>query len=280
MRIAVTGASGFLARHIVPEIRRAGHEPVLLLREGRTPLPGMEDLRVARFDLCQPPSDAFDVLGSPDLLIHLAWGGLPNYRSLHHIEEELPAQYRFLRGLIDAGLKHVVVSGTCFEYGMQSGELDESTHPRPANPYGFAKDSLRVMLEFLRTSRAFHLTWARLFYLHGDGQAENSILPQLRRAVENRDEVFNMSGGEQLRDYLAAPRFAADFVRLALTHQHHGIVNVCSGQPISVRTLVEREIADHGWDIRLNRGHYPYPDHEPMAFWGSRAKLDRLLASP
>jgi len=54
-------------------------------------------------------------------------------------------------------------------------------------------------------------------------------------------------------------------------------VNVCSGRPVSVRRLVEGWIRDNGWTIDLNLGHYPYPDYEPMAFWGERRKLDRIL---
>jgi dTDP-6-deoxy-L-talose 4-dehydrogenase (NAD+) len=27
----------------------------------------------------------------------------------------------------------------------------------------------------------------------------------------------------------------------------------------------------------MNLGHYPYPDYEPMAFWGNRRRLDQIL---
>jgi nucleoside-diphosphate-sugar epimerase len=59
----------------------------------------------------------------------------------------------------------------------------------------------------------------------------------------------------------------------------HGIVNVCSGRPISVRRLVEDWILEHGWRIRPDYGRYPYPDYEPIAFWGDRTKLDRCLGA-
>ena len=216
-------------------------------------------------------------MGRPDVLIHLAWGGLPNYKSLHHFEEELPAQYRFLKALLESGLKNLLVTGTCFEYGMQSGPLREHMESRPNNPYGFAKDMLRRQLEYLQQVRPFNLTWARLFYLYGEGQAENSLLPQLKRAVERGDRVFNMSGGEQLRDYLPITKVAQNIVSLAMTSRDNGVVNICSGKPISVRKLVEGWIKENGWSIDLNLGHYPYPEYEPMAFWGSRDKLNRCL---
>jgi dTDP-6-deoxy-L-talose 4-dehydrogenase (NAD+) len=162
---------------------------------------------------------------------------------------------------------------------MQSGQLNESMETHPDNPYGFAKDALRRQLEYLRKKQPFAFTWARLFYLYGGGQAEDSLLPQLKRAVEQGLEVFNMSGGEQLRDYISVTEAARSLVLLALNRADIGIVNVCSGKPISVRKLVEGWIDDNGWNIKLNLGYYPYPDYESMAFWGDRRKLDSFLAS-
>ncbi|HRG11645.1 MAG TPA: NAD-dependent epimerase/dehydratase family protein, partial [Cyclobacteriaceae bacterium] len=203
-----------------------------------------------------------------------AWSGLPNYRSLHHFEQELPMQYQFLQGIIKSGLQSLVVAGTCFEYGMQSGALHENMATAPDNPYGFAKDVLRCQLEYLQKTNPFSLAWARLFYIYGEGQAENSLLPQLRKAVERGDKSFNMSGGEQLRDYLPITEVAKYLVSLAVDRKNVGTINICSGKPISVRNLVEQWITENNWEIHLNLGHYPYPDYEPMAFWGNKQKLD------
>jgi nucleoside-diphosphate-sugar epimerase len=274
LKIAVTGASGFIGRHVVAELARRSISPILLLRPASEVPEGLLPPQIVRIDLTAPPPDAFDVMGRPDALIHLAWSGLPNYRSLHHFEVELPAQYRFLKGLLEAGLESLLVTGTCFEYGMQSGSLSEDLDAKPASPYGFAKDALRRQLEFLRESKPFKLTWARLFYVYGEGQATNSIYSQLKCAVERHESMFNMSEGEQLRDYLPAGDVAKHLVSLALAGSNAGIVNVCSGQPVSIRKLVERWIADNGWSIGMNLGYYPYSDIEPLAFWGDRRKLD------
>jgi dTDP-6-deoxy-L-talose 4-dehydrogenase (NAD+) len=160
---------------------------------------------------------------------------------------------------------------------MQSGPLKEDTDARPDNPYGFAKNALRRQLEYLQGVSVFNLTWVRLFYLYGEGQSESSLLTQLVRAVERGDPVFNMSGGEQLRDYLPVADVAYDVVSLAMTARDNGVVNLCSGKPVSVRSLVERWIEENVWSIGLNLGHYPYPEHEPLAFWGDRTKLDNCL---
>ena len=279
MKVAVSGATGFVGRHVVAALARAGVETTCWVRPGAAVPDAWRRHRVAAIDVHAPPADAFERLGAPGALIHLAWGGLPNYASLHHVERELPAHYALLKGLVAQGLGAIVVAGTCFEYGMQSGPLDEAKEAKPANAYALAKDTLRRELELLQQEQPFALTWARLFYLHGEGQAETALWPQLRRAAESGAATFPMSGGEQLRDYLPVEQAAADLVALALRRRGHGIVNVCSGAPVSVRALVERWIAAHGWSIRPELGRFPYPAHEPMAFWGDRSKLARCLDS-
>jgi dTDP-6-deoxy-L-talose 4-dehydrogenase (NAD+) len=162
---------------------------------------------------------------------------------------------------------------------MQSGSLAEGVGPHPSIPYAVAKDSLRRRLEQLCLVRPFNFTWARLFYIFGDGQSDTSLLPQLRRAVADHADAFDMSGGEQLRDYMPVAEAADCLVSLALKRQPIGVVNVCSGKPVSVRSLVERWINENGWAIRLNLGRYPYPEYEPMAFWGDATKLRQCLGS-
>lgn len=266
MKVAVTGATGFVGRHVLAEL--SGHAVEVTAITRRLPADVPPATRWVELDIERPPNRGYELLGAPDVLLHLAWGGLPNYGSLHHFETELPSQYAFVSGLVREGLPAVVAVGTCFEYGFQSGALHADQETRPSNPYALAKDSLRKQLEHLRALTPFAFTWARLFYLYGEGQASSSLFAQLRGAVEHGEAVFPMSGGEQLRDYLPVEEVAKRLVRLTLDRADFGPVNVCSGVPISVRSLVEGWIAAHGWRIELALGRYPYSAYEPMAFWG------------
>ncbi len=277
MKIAVTGATGFIGKYVVKELERRSISPILVIHPSCEIPHSLKNHPICRIDISVPPENAFELMGSPDVLIHLAWGGLPNYKSLHHFEAELPAQYHFLRKLLRAGLRNLVVTGTCAEYGMQSGALNESLAALSENPYGFAKNTLRRQLEYLKKEYHFNITWARLFYLYGDGQHENSLLPQLKRAIAEAKETFDMSGGEHKRDYLPVEEAASLLVLLAMTKQDNGIVNVCSGKPVKVSELVKGWLSDNKWQIKLNLGAYPYPDYEPMEFWGDNTKLLKTL---
>jgi len=277
-KVALTGASGFVGRHVLTELARHPVTVTAVTRNSAKLSNAGSGVRVVELDLAFPHADVYERLHRPDMLIHLAWGGLPNYDSLHHFEAELPRQYNFLKGMVVGGLRGLLVTGTCFEYGMQSGALSEDLTPLPNNPYGYAKDALRRQLEFLRGKHSFALAWARLFFMYGEGQQKSSLYPQLKDAVSRGDRVFNMSGGEQLRDYLPVSEVARHIVRLALRDgSDPGTINICSGRPVSVGGLVKQWLLEHRWEIELNPGSLPYPDHEPMAFWGDRRKLDRWL---
>lgn len=276
-KVAVTGAFGYIGRHVLHELSKRDVEIIAVARPSASHQRKDFEIRCLYLDLAQPSEEVFDELGKPDILIHLAWQGLPNYRSLHHFESELSLQYRFLKAMVTGGLQSLLVSGTCFEYGMQSGALAEDSETRPTNPYGFAKDILRRQLEYLREVTPFDLVWTRLFYNYGEGQPASSLLPQLKRAVEQGLPRFDMSRGEQLRDFLPVTEVARYLVSLALQRKDIGVINVCSGTPISVRALVEQWIRENGWKIELNLGAYPYPEYEPLAFWGVRHKLNAAL---
>lgn len=282
MRVAVTGANGFIGRHVTAALLARGAEVVAVTRGGAA-APRTDGAEQVRLDMFAAAPEDFDRLGRPDAIVHLAWGGLPDYMSLRHFEDELPGHYRFCRTMVKAGLPALLVTGTCYEYGLTDGCLDERLEAVPANPYALAKTTLRRQLEFLQQETPFALTWARLFYIHAADQAPTSILPLLAAAVARGDAVFPMSKGEQLRDYLPIGEVADALTALTALTAHGGggggIVNVCSGRPISIRALVESWIAQNGWPIAPDLGRYPYPTYEPLAFWGDRRKLDRLLAS-
>jgi nucleoside-diphosphate-sugar epimerase len=275
--VVVTGASGFVGRAVLAALAARGIRPTAVTRDRRR-LSHLElDLAIIEGDIGAPDQAFIAEVARHDILLHLAWDGLPNYKSLHHFETELPAQYRFLKAAVAAGSRSIVVTGTCFEYGMLEGRLVETGPAQPTNPYGYAKEALRQQLSFLKQETPFALTWTRIFYMYGTGQNPKSIYSQLAAAVDRGDDHFDMSAGEQIRDYLPIEEAVELLVRLALLGRDVGIVNICSGQPRSMRGVVESWLRENGWRITLRLGRYPYPDHEPFAFWGSAEKLREVL---
>lgn len=279
MKVLVTGATGFVGRYVVNELLRHEYHVIATSRDQHkaAKFGWFSQVQYIPCDLNVAQENFFQFFRQPDLLIHLAWEGLPNYKHLFHLEENLFSSYRFLKNMIEHGLKSLVVTGTCFEYGMQSGALSEDMETKPDTPYGLAKDALRNFLEQLQKKIDFEFKWVRLFYMYGKGQSPNAILSQLDKALQNGETSFNMSGGEQLRDYLSVEKVAEYIVKIAMQNKVYGIINCCSGIPIFIRKLVENYLEKKQKNIHLNLGYYPYLDYEPMAFWGNDKKLKIVL---
>lgn len=281
MKVLVTGATGFIGNYVVKELLLQKHE-VITSSVSKVKASAMEWFdRVTyipfNLELFDNTVDYFSYFNKPDLLIHLTWEGLPNYKSTFHEEINLPRHYVFLKNLISNGLTDITITGTCFEYGMLEGCLTETMETKPDNPYGRAKDTLRTQLEELQNEFQFSLKWVRLFYMYGKGQNPNSLLSQLDAALVRGDETFNMSGGQQTRDFLPVETVAENIVRIAMQSEIDGIINNCSGEPVTVQNFVENYLKRINKKIILNLGYYPYPDFEPMDFWGDTSKLKQVL---
>jgi len=286
MKILVTGATGFIGSHVVEALLKDGHEVVATstnLEKARL-ASWYEQVTYVTFDISQQGAASeeraslYDYFHQPDQLIHLAWEGVSDCAGMVHIERNLISHYRFLKKMVEGGLTRIAVTGTCLEYGFKTGMLSETDLPEPHVSYAIAKDALRRFLMELQKKMDFSIQWVRLFYMYGKGQHSRSLLAQLETAIKNGDESFNMSGGEQERDYLPVEKVAEYLVAIASKGKKNEVYNCCSGTPISVRQLVEDIIAAKGSSIKLNLGFYPYKDYEPMRFWGNTNKLKSILA--
>lgn len=267
MKICVSGATGFLGSYVVKNLLKEDVHLSCIVRGSHKNLP-IDKIDLYKIDIEDASANIYEQLGNPDVLINLAWGGLPNYKSTYHIEKELNIQFNFLNNLISGGLKTLINVGTCFEYGMKEGPIKSSSKTDPTNPYGLAKDRLRKELQAIRNNKKFNFTWARLFYMYGDGQSSSSLYSSLKNAVDKGEKEFKMSKGDQIRDFLNVNDVAAKLVHLAINKSDKGVINICSGKPISVLKQVKSIIKENNWNITPSIGHYDYPDYEPFSFWG------------
>ena len=276
MKIAITGATGFIGRHVRNALAKTDHDVVLVARriEKAGEITAHETIVTA--DLHQERTDWFELFGKPDAVLHLAWGGLPNYMDEYHVEVELPMQSKFLSTLIYSGLKKLVVTGTCYEYGMSSGALSEDQETNPNTPYGIAKDNLRKELFELRETKNFDLTWARIFYPYGEGQSEKSLYSQLKNAILSNQE-FLMGNGRQVLDFIQVEKVASSLMSLLTSCTNLGVVNIGSGKPQTVAAFVQEQIQIFQSDLVPSFGSIPDREYESVSFWSDNSRFDSLV---
>ncbi len=276
-KILVTGATGFIGNYVINELLNLGFTVVAtsLSQAKASQADWYDKVKYFSFNFNEfdDSVDYYQCFDNPDILIHLAWEGLPNYKEDFHLTKNLPLQKFFLQNLIRNGLKDLTVTGTCFEYGMKDGCLTETMKCEPANPYAIAKNELRLFVEKLAAEQQCSFKWVRLFYMYGKGQSPKSLISQLDKALDNGDAVFNMSGGEQVRDFLPIEKVASSIVAVATQQNTTGVINCCSGVPVTVKQFVEDYLKSKNKTIQLNLGYYPYADYEAMSFWGDNSTL-------
>lgn len=279
MKVLVTGATGFIGNYVIEELLNNNIEVVATstnIEKAKT-CSWFANTKYISYQIKgKDERNLFEYFDKPDAIIHLAWEGLPNYAEAFHFEKNLFNDYFFIKNLIENGLQNLTISGTCFEYGMVEGCLKEDLLTTPDNAYALAKDTLRKFLFELQKKQKFALKWVRLFYMYGKGQAKNSLIAQLDSAIGNNETTFNMSGGEQERDYLKIEEVAKNLVAIALQNNIQGIINCSSGKPIKVKDFVQQYLEKNQKKIDLNLGFYPYSKIEPMSFWGDNSKLNTI----
>lgn len=281
MKIAVTGATGFVGTHLINQLLKSNHE--VIASSGNADkaknYAWYDQVSYVPYSISSNPpvENLYELFHAPEAFIHLAWSGLPNYNSLHHIEENAFSNYYFLKKLIRDGLKNLTVTGTCQEYGMKDGMLNEEMDVHPTTAYAVGKNSLNRYLEILNQSSDFALKWVRLFYLYGPGQSSQSLLPQLDKALLENKKVFNLSGGEQKRDFIHVQKAVSYLQDIAIQLKYTGVINCCSGEAVSVKDFIQEYLRTTNKKIELNFGFYPYPPYEPMEFWGDHSKLSEII---
>ena len=276
MKIAITGATGFIGRHVRNALAKTDHDVVLVARRSEKAGEITAHETIVTADLDQERTDWFELFGRPDAVLHLAWGGLPNYMDEYHFEVELPMQSKFLKALIESGLKKLVVTGTCYEYGMSSGALSEDQETNPNTPYGIAKDNLRKELFELQQSKNFDLTWARIFYPYGEGQSESSLYSQLKNAILSNQE-FLMGNGRQVLDFIQVEKVASSLLSLLTSCTNLGVVNIGSGKPQTVAAFVQEQIQIFKSDLVPSFGSIPDREYESVSFWSDNSRFDSLV---
>lgn len=244
-QILLTGATGFVGRHVAKRLVAERHDVVAVIREGTSErLPEGMGRVIETPDLFGEDiafwTGACDGRGT---VIHCAWHAKPDtYMTSERNLDCLEGTLRLARGAANAGIARFVGIGTCFEYDLSSdGDLASDAPLGPTTPYGAAKAATFLALSRWLAQEEVSFLWARLFYLHGPGEDPRRLVPYLHsRLAEGRHA--DLSSGTQVRDFLPVEEAARRIVDAA-SGNRHGPINICSGIGTTVREMAET-IAD------------------------------------
>ena len=275
MKILVTGADGYIGRHIVNNLLDLGHEVIAvdIHTDDINDKAEKKKLNLFTADL----TNVYTSLGSPDVCLHMAWRDGFVHNSVNHIGD-LSSHYKFLVALMEQGLKHLAVMGTMHEVGYWEGKIDENTPCNPISMYGIEKDALRRSMIAYCKSNSILLQWLRGFYILGDDKKNHSIFSKLLQADEQGQELFPFTTGKTKYDFLNVDELVEQISKAVTQTDVTGIINCCSGNPMTLAERVENFIKDHKLKIRLNYGVFPDRPYDSPIIFGDDKKIKQIMS--
>lgn len=277
-RALVTGAAGFLGRHLVRELERHGTRVTGLARHG-----GAGSSHVMMGDAPWEPRRLAGIIEAtePDVVFHLAGGTVGTAAQLEAVNVGLARSVMEAIGLAQA-TPLLVCCGSAAEYGSavtDGAPTPETAVCAPLSAYGTSKlAQTRAALAFNEAGGARVLV-ARIFNPIGPCMPPHLALGEFARqiaALPPHGGTLRAGNLEVARDFIDVELVARALRLLAQHPDADGVVNVCSGQATRLAQLVEMLIAASGKPVRPELDPERVREGELRAMFGDPGLLWRL----
>lgn len=273
-KVLVTGSSGYIGTHVVRNLLNKNCKVYAISRKSSLQADNLININQ---DIFNSEVDFYKLADEPDCCIHLAWKDGFVHNSPYHFLY-LSQHFNFLKNLIDNGLKSLSVLGSMHEVGYWEGPIDENTPCRPSTLYGIAKNSLREALLTYCKEKKCSLKWLRAYYIYGDEERANNIFAKILAASQNGAQEFPFTAGKNLYDFIQVDELAEQIVQSTLQNEIKGIIECCSGRPISLRDAAESFIASRGLNIKLKYGAFASRPYDSPGVWGDSSKIFKICS--
>ena len=272
MKVLVTGANGYLGQGIVTAILDRNHEVVGTDLSTQYVDDRAQKIDCNIFDVENP----YDFFGEPDILLHLAWrDGFKHYSNSHIVD--LANHYKFLKEMIESGVKRIAVLGSMHEIGFFEGCINENTTCHPVTPYGITKRALRELVDSLTKKYDFEFQWLRGYYIVGNSKYGSSIFSKITALAELGEKELPFTMGQNQYDFIDYVDFCT-YVAAAISQSEvTGIIEICSGYPEKLADRVERFIKENNYALNLKYGAFQDRPYDSKAIWGDNRKITRIM---
>lgn len=271
--ILVTGAAGYIGRHVVKKALDMGYRVIA----SDFAFKGVDE----RAEFCDVPifsgdKNIYAALGKPDVCIHMAWRDGFRHNAPSHMKD-LSSHVTFLNNMAAGGLSDLTVMGTMHEVGYWEGAIEDDTPCNPLSQYGIAKNALRQSMMLSLQGSSCNLHWLRAYYITGDEAHGSSIFAKIAQAELDGKTTFPFTSGQNKYDFIDLDELATMIVAASVQNKVNGIINVCTGQPRTLADRVEQFLRDKNYKIKLDYGVFPDRPYDSPGVWGDPTKINAIL---
>jgi nucleoside-diphosphate-sugar epimerase len=244
--VLVTGAGGFIGRHLCRSLTRTGAHVTGLLRSISSLTPDRTLSGVSQWveaDIRDMSRLRAIIRANPAIthVFHLA-AATSGERSFHSAQEMIQINTQgtinLLSALEGSACACFIHTGSAEEYGPGTPPFRE-THPMlPVSPYSASKAAATLFCQMYHRTLACPVVILRPFLVYGPGQASDRLIPQVIHAALNH-RSFPMTTGQQTREFTYIDDLIDGYLRAATTPEAIGqIINLGTGHSITVLDAV------------------------------------------
>lgn len=237
-KVLLTGATGFIGSQVTKELLRRGYEVHALVYPPFAP----EQPNFIQHEMNLLDASAVEHFMAEhnfENLIHLAWYVGPKCHVSDLNMDWVIATLNLLKSFKEHGGKTFLGAGTCSEYEYKYGYLLEYETPTdPQTLYGNGKNAVFNIAKVYCRQNGISFKWPRIFNLYGPNEKPQRLMPSVINSCLKGEDV-KVSDCLKFQDYLHVEDTARGIVAVFESNLE-GAVNICSGQPVQLRTIVNK----------------------------------------
>jgi GDP-4-dehydro-6-deoxy-D-mannose reductase len=252
MSILVTGASGFVGKHLIKYLRLHQDQCIGLSRSQSA------DSNHITCDLTDRKQvDRILKQLKPALIYHMAGSFSNDYET--DFNTNVVSTKNLLDSIAEQNLStRILLMGSAAEYGeVEAGKnpITEEQALRPISIYGWTKAAQSQLASVYFNTHGIETVVARTFNLAGDGASEQLFIGRIKKQINavltGKAERISVGNINAIRDYLDINQ-ACEMYRVIATKGHAGeTYNVASGKPVTMRDMLKNMLADAGLDTSI-----------------------------
>jgi len=249
MLYLITGGAGFLGTALANRLIKQGHQ-VRALDDLSAGEPNALDARAlfTRGDVRDVPK-LWSLLRNVDCVYHLAARVSVPESVLYPVEYNavnVGGTVALMTAVRDAGVKRVILASSGAAYGKQEQQpVREDALMHPDSPYAVSKLASEFYLHSIGALWKIETVVLRIFNAYGPRQplppSHAPVIPRFLKQVLSGGSVVMFGSGKQTRDFVYVDDVVDALIAASTAERvNRAIVNVGSGQEISIAQLVER----------------------------------------